>query len=145
MNEFESSFPNDYLLVHMKAAMGEWTPEMEKKFLENLPKRKGDLPEQALVVEIPEKYTLSGNYPNPFNPETTIKFGLPKESRVTIKIFNVLGQKVIKLMDSEKKAGYHQVRWDARNEFGKKVSAGVYLYRMQAGNYNKTMKMMLLP
>jgi tetratricopeptide (TPR) repeat protein len=145
MNEFEFSFPNDYLLVHMKAAMGEWTPEMEEKFMENLPKRKGDLPEQAFVVEIPVKYTLSGNYPNPFNPETTIKFGLPKESRVTIKIFNVLGQKVIKLMDKEKKAGYHQVRWDARNEFGKKVSAGVYLYRMQAGNYNKTMKMMLLP
>ena len=145
MNEFELSFPDDYLLALMKVAMGEWTPEMEEKFMEKLPKRFGEQPEQTAAVEIPEKFSLSGNYPNPFNPETTIKFGLPKESRVTIEIFNVLGQKVNELLGGEKPAGYHHVRWDGTDEFGKKVGAGVYLYRMQAGNFIKTLKMMLLP
>ena len=145
MNEFETSFPNDHLLAHMKIAMGEWTPEMEEKFLKNLAKRFGEQPEQIAVVEIPEKFSLSGNYPNPFNPETTIKFGLPEESRVTIEIFNVLGQKVKQLLDGEKPAGYHSVPWDGRNEFGKNVGAGMYLCRMQAGNFIKTQKMMLLP
>ena len=145
MNEFESSFPNDHFLAHMKIALGEWTPEMEEQFLENLPKRFDEQPEQAAPVEIPEKFTLSGNYPNPFNPETTIIFGVPEESRVTIEIFNVLGQKVARLLESEKPAGYHSVRWDGRNEFGKKVGAGVYMCRMQAGDFIETQKMMLLP
>jgi len=145
MNEFEASFPNDYLLAHIKIAMGEWNAEMAEKFLENLPKRSDEQPEQAVPVEIPDKFTLSGNYPNPFNPETRIKFGLPEESRVTIDIFNVLGQQVKRLLESEKAAGYHSVRWDGTDQFGKKVGAGVYLYRMQAGDFIKTQKMMLLP
>ena len=145
MDEFESSFPKDHFLAHMKIAMGEWTPEMEEQFLENLPKRFDEQPEQAAPVEIPEKFSLSGNYPNPFNPETTIKFGLPKESHVTIEIFNVLGQKVKQVMDSEKPAGYHQVRWNGTDQFGNKVGAGVYMCRMQAGDFIKTQKMMLLP
>lgn len=145
MDQFENSFPDDYLLAHIKIAMGLWTPEMEEKFMEKLPKRFGEQPEQTAAVEIPEKFSLSGNYPNPFNPETTIKFGLPEESRIIIEIFNVLGQKVKELLDSEKPAGYHQVRWDGTDEFGKKVGAGIYLCRMQAGNFIKTQKMMLLP
>lgn len=145
MDEFESSFPNDELLAHIKIAMGEWTPEMEEKFMQNLPKRSDEQPEQAAVVEISKKYTLSGNYPNPFNPETTIIFGLPEESHITIEIFNVVGQKVNDLLNSEKLAGYHQVRWNGRDEFGKKVGAGVYLCRMQAGDFIKTQQMMLLP
>jgi len=143
--EFERLFPDDYLLALMKIAMGEWTPQMEKEFMDKLPKRFGEPGEAAAEIAIPEKFSLSGNFPNPFNPETTIKFGLPEASRVTIEIFNVLGQKVKQLMNAEQPAGYHSVRWDGTDEFGNKVGGGIYVCRLQAGNFIKAQKMMLLP
>ncbi|MBI4535440.1 MAG: T9SS type A sorting domain-containing protein [Ignavibacteriae bacterium] len=88
----------------------------------------------AVSVEgrIPASYVLEQNYPNPFNPTTKIPFMLPKESIVTLKIYNVLGQEVTTLVNEPRLPGYFVEDWDATNSFGNKVSSGVYFYRMEA-------------
>ncbi|GAB6281920.1 MAG: hypothetical protein STSR0008_06640 [Ignavibacterium sp.] len=93
---------------------------------------------------VPDKFYLSQNYPNPFNPLTIIKYGIPKSSLVTIKIYNIIGQQVRTLINEEKDAGEYQVQWDGKNDFGQNVSSGTYLYRVIAGDYVKTLKMILL-
>ena len=84
-------------------------------------------------VEIPKKFSLNQNYPNPFNPETTIKYELPKTSKVKLQIFNILGQKIKTLVDEEKQPGYYSVKWNGINDYGVKVSSGIYIYRLNKG------------
>lgn len=84
-------------------------------------------------------YELSQNYPNPFNPETRISYTISKPSDVKLSIYNVLGQKVAELVNAKQAAGKYQVTWNAKD-----VSSGVYFYRLEAGDYTRTMKMMLL-
>ncbi len=93
---------------------------------------------------LPETYSLSQNYPNPFNLETQISFEIPIKSHVTLAVYNVLGQKVTTLVEKEMVAGRHEVSWDGATESRKQVSSGVYLYKLEAGDYVKTKKMMLL-
>ncbi|SMO53852.1 T9SS type A sorting domain-containing protein [Gracilimonas mengyeensis] len=93
---------------------------------------------------IPNKFYLSENYPNPFNPATTIKFGLPSQSKVTLSVFNVLGQKVFEFTEGSLSAGTHSVRFDASQ-----LSSGMYIYRIQATdasgtNHISSKKMMLI-
>ena len=92
----------------------------------------------------PSKFNLSPNYPNPFNPVTNISFELPRSSRVSITIYNMLGQEIRTLLKEDQEAGFHSVQWDGRNEAGIRVSTGVYICRMKAGNYVKSIKMLLL-
>ena len=94
---------------------------------------------------MPRSFVLLGNYPNPFNPGTAIQYALPEKSHVAIDIYNVLGQKIARVLDAEMPAGRHTVHWMGRNEVGQKVGAGIYLCRMQAGEFVKTQKMTLLP
>jgi len=101
-----------------------------------------DLVEQEIAI--PEKLGLSQNYPNPFNPETAIQFQLPEASHVVLKIFNMLGEEVRTLVNSQYQAGYHTIKWDGTDKNGNHVSNGVYLYRIQAGNFSRIMKMSLL-
>ncbi|MBN2365365.1 MAG: T9SS type A sorting domain-containing protein [Calditrichaeota bacterium] len=89
--------------------------------------------------QIVKRYQLYQNYPNPFNPTTTIQFDLPKTSEVTLKIFNVLGEEVTTLLSGSLLSGSHSVEWDASN-----LASGVYLYRLQAGDYVETRKMILM-
>jgi hypothetical protein len=93
---------------------------------------------------LPTTFALSQNYPNPFNPNTEIKYQIPEDSRVVLKIHNVMGQEVATLMDADVKAGYYTATWDARDVSGQQVSAGIYFCTMQAGEYNQTVKMVLL-
>jgi hypothetical protein len=93
---------------------------------------------------IPREFSVSQNYPNPFNPSTIIEYALPKSSLVTIKIYNILGQEVKTLMNSQLQAGTYSVRWNGDNNFGQHVSTGTYIYRVTAGANVKTMKMILL-
>jgi len=88
---------------------------------------------------LPEKIILSQNYPNPFNASTTIQYTLPMQSDVTIHIYNLLGRKVETLIDKKEQAGYHQVIWQADD-----LSSGVYFYKIQAGDYIETKKMVLI-
>ncbi|MCW8809430.1 MAG: T9SS type A sorting domain-containing protein, partial [Ignavibacteriaceae bacterium] len=90
-------------------------------------------------VSLPKEYSLSQNYPNPFNPNTTIKYSIPRESEVRLEILNVLGERVELLVNEIQTAGAYESVWDARN-----VSSGIYFYRMQAGSFIDTKKMILL-
>lgn len=93
---------------------------------------------------IPTRIELVQNYPNPFNPSTTIKFGLPDESRVKLVIYNVLGQKVKELLNDTRGAGYHTVMWNGRNETGQQVSSGLYIYRLETAKGVQSKKMLLI-
>ena len=87
---------------------------------------------------------LFANYPNPFNPATTIAFELPQNSRVQLQIFNILGELVNTLVNGNRAAGSHSVRWDGTNLSGEQVSSGIYLYRLKTGERVQTRKMMLV-
>ena len=93
---------------------------------------------------IPAVFTLYQNYPNPFNPTTQIKYDLPKDAMVTINIYDVLGRMIKSLLNDNQTAGYHSLQWDATNDIGEGVSAGMYIYTIQAGEYQSTKKMVLL-
>ncbi|HPH60226.1 MAG TPA: FlgD immunoglobulin-like domain containing protein, partial [Candidatus Syntrophosphaera sp.] len=89
-------------------------------------------------------FRLHGNYPNPFNPTTTIRFDLPEAASVHLDIFNLRGQKVRSLVNSDLPAGAHSAVWNGRDTTGNPVSSGVYLYRLSDGNRELTRKMMLM-
>jgi hypothetical protein len=95
--------------------------------------------------ETPTEFTLYQNYPNPFNPSTTIEFALPQPEKVRLLIYDVRGNLVRTLLDGvEKSMGYHQQAWDSRNDRGESVGSGAYFYRLEAGSYSKTTKMLLV-
>ena len=95
-------------------------------------------------TNIPEQFILYPNYPNPFNPVTTIRYDLPDDAHVTLTIYDLMGSEVIKLLDGPKTSGSRSIQWNARDEQGRAVSAGLYLYTIQVGDYNKSNKMVLL-
>jgi len=93
---------------------------------------------------IPGQYALSQNYPNPFNANTLISFALPKAGKVTLEVFNVLGQKVNTLVNEYMTAGYKIVNWDGRDAQGNNVASGIYFYRLLAEDFKQTKKMLLI-
>ncbi|MFC1554784.1 FlgD immunoglobulin-like domain containing protein [candidate division KSB1 bacterium] len=95
-------------------------------------------------VALPVDYQLMDNYPNPFNPTTTISFALPVTEHVKIEVCNVLGQTIRTLVDTEMKAGVRTVKWDGRNDYGIQASTGIYFYRIQAGSFTEAKKMNLI-
>ena len=96
------------------------------------------------VPEIPSGYSLSQNYPNPFNPVTSISYEIPKESIVTISVYNLRGQKVADLVSDMHPAGYHNVMWNSMDMSGKSVSSGMYIYTIQADEFRSVKKMVLM-
>jgi hypothetical protein len=102
------------------------------------------IPLTATGVALPKEYSLRGNYPNPFNAKTIINFALPKESKVTLDIYNILGQKVKTLVDGAMPAGYHNLEWNGTDFNGLGVSSGVYLYKLKADNFTRVNRMTLL-
>jgi len=93
---------------------------------------------------LPEVFSLHQNYPNPFNPVTKLRYDLPENGHVNITIYDMLGREVKTLINQAQDAGYRSLIWDATNDYGKPVSAGIYLYQIQAGEYMQTKKMVLL-
>ena len=92
----------------------------------------------------PQRFALEQNFPNPFNPSTTIRYELPEDGLVNVTIYDMMGRQVSTLVSSQQAAGYKSIQWNATNDFGKPVSAGVYLYKIQAGEFVQTKKMVLL-
>jgi len=90
-------------------------------------------------TEIPKEFALDQNYPNPFNPSTTFRYGLPHKTTVQLTVFNTLGQSVSTLVNGEQDAGYHEVKFE-----GSGLSSGVYFYRLQAGDFTQTKRLLLL-
>ena len=93
---------------------------------------------------LPNNFVLYPAYPNPFNPVTTIRYDLPVAADVKITVYNELGNVIMVLQDSYESPGFKSIQWNGRNANGQQVGGGVYLYRIEAGDYQKTMKMILL-
>jgi len=94
---------------------------------------------RANITNTPQRFQLCENFPNPFNPSTTIRFGLPNRSHVLLTIYNTIGQKIAELVNGDIEAGYHEVQFD-----GSRLASGVYFYRLQAGSFVETRKLLLL-
>lgn len=101
--------------------------------------------ETESLEPVPAAFQLDQNFPNPFNPTTTIRYGLPERDNVTIKIYNLLGEVVTTLLDQEsREAGFHTVVWNGKDRFGNAVPSGVYVYQIQSKNRTLARKMALL-
>lgn len=96
------------------------------------------------VAGVPEVFVLNQNYPNPFNPETHIKFELPITSKVKIEIFNILGQRLLVLLERDLTPGIYDITWDGRDAQGRALSSGVYIYRMTTANFQQVKRMLLM-
>jgi hypothetical protein len=93
---------------------------------------------------IPDVFALHQNYPNPFNPTTQIRYDLPEDAMVSITIYDLMGRSIKSLVNSQQSAGYRSIQWNATNNLGEPVSAGMYIYMIQAGEFRQTKKMVLL-
>ena len=93
---------------------------------------------------LPAGFELGANYPNPFNPETTIPYSLPERMHVQLAVYDVRGVRVRTLVDRELIGGPHQTRWDGRDDAGRTVASGIYLYQLRAGAREMTRKLLLL-
>jgi hypothetical protein len=123
--EFEANASADDTKLHVKFEQGVTAVERVK-------------------LQIPSGYTLSQNYPNPFNPTTSIVYQLGKNGDVQLSIFNTLGQRIRTMVNGAQNAGTHTVVWDGKNDFGKNVSTGIYLYQLKTRDFVKTKKMVLV-
>jgi hypothetical protein len=95
-------------------------------------------------IAVPNAYAMHQNYPNPFNPETIIKYDLPKKAEVSLKIYDISGKLVKTVVSGEKEAGYHSVVWDGTDDADRAVTSGVYVYRLETDDFDKTRKCLLL-
>lgn len=106
------------------------------------------LPDNNRIVDnydnLPRKYQLYQNHPNPFNPITQITFDLPKKEHVTVKIFDLRGSELIMLFDGIKQAGHYELIWNGKDRFGNNVTSGVYFYKINAGQFYQIRKMVLI-
>lgn len=93
---------------------------------------------------LPQEFQLAQNYPNPFNPTTTVKYYVASKSIVNLSVYNILGQRVATLVDREMDAGWQEVQWNGTDSDGNDVASGVYFYKMAAGDYVDTKKMLLM-
>jgi len=93
---------------------------------------------------MPLSFALHQNYPNPFNPTTTLQYDLPEDAKVKIMIYDLMGREIKTLVNNQQTAGFKSILWDATNNLGQPVSAGMYLYRISAGDFHSVKKMILL-
>jgi large repetitive protein len=99
---------------------------------------------KSQTSEIPTAFGLEQNYPNPFNPSTTISYGLPVAGDVRVDVYDILGQHITRLVSGVQEAGYHDVAWDGKDSAGRQRASGIYIYRVQAGQYSAAKKMILM-
>jgi len=141
---FEGTFPGgsaDGKLFYLAAPFETVYPENSRielmsKIFDFFEGKISDIEE---IIELPQTYSLKQNYPNPFNPITTIVFTLPQSDKVTLEVFNELGQRVKTLLNGKHQAGEHRIRFD-----GSRLASGLYFYRIQSGSFSKTRKMLLV-
>lgn len=102
----------------------------------------------ARLALVPKDFVLEHNFPNPFNPETTIRYAIPEAAQVRLVVYNVLGQEVVRLVDGNQVPGFYALRWDGKDTFGRGVASGVYLYKIHASGetqkFSQVHKMLLL-
>tara|TARA_B100001996_G_scaffold158227_1_gene120623 strand:- start:1020 stop:1652 length:633 start_codon:yes stop_codon:yes gene_type:complete len=96
------------------------------------------------AASLPKEFALHNNYPNPFNPVTNIVYDIPEATDVTLEIYNVMGQRVRTLAQGSHEAGRYQIVWNATNDIGQALSSGMYIYRIQAGDFVSVKKLVLM-
>ena len=119
-----------YANINRKIEYGTWWPSDSPKPIVNV----------AARYDLPNRFYLFPNYPNPFNNSTTIDFVLPKADRVKLSVYNVLGEQIKTLFDSYLPSGPHTVQWDGTDDLGKSATSGLYFIRLQTGQSSKTIK-----
>ncbi len=100
--------------------------------------------QMVALKAVPDSYALHNNFPNPFNPTTNIIYDLPKSGHVSLVVYDLLGSEVITLVNERMESGYYAARWNGHNHRGQSVSAGIYFYHLQTGEYSKAQKMLLV-
>jgi len=144
MDGFSGGDPDDDWIVDPHAQIELYSKV--QKLIETLENFSNEFTEASASNQTltPQNFDISQNYPNPFNPVTTIRYQLPEERWVTLRIYNVLGQLVRTLVDQQQPAGYYTVRWSGRDNNGRLLSSGIHFYRLQAGEYVVTRKMLFI-
>ena len=99
---------------------------------------------QAEAQDLPTEFELGANYPNPFNPTTTIEFSVPEATEVTLEVYDMMGRRVATLVNGQLDAGRYQANWNSRSDAGTPVASGVYIYRIQAGSFQQVRQMVLM-
>jgi hypothetical protein len=127
-----------------KAKRAELSQSFIKKHGQNPPPPPVVNWEKSKIQQIPKEYGLSQNYPNPFNPETTIGYQIPDAGNVRLIIYNTMGQAVRKLVDKEQAPGCYRVVWDGKDERGLGMVSGMYLCRIETGEFSSMIKLVLL-
>ncbi len=113
-----------------------WFPDKKQQWLTDVKEVSNNI--------IPDNFVLEQNYPNPFNPSTYIVYSIPDEANVQLTVYNSLGQKIITLVNKKQISGTYRVQWDGKTGSGLNVSSGIYFYKLKAGNFTQTRKMILL-
>ena len=134
-----SPFPLDYIIDQQGKVAYHNTEYNPRRMVEIITNLLSPIGVEGEIASTPLSYRLKQNYPNPFNPATQIEFSLPVSSKVSLVIYNILGQEIARLIDGEQAAGVHSVIWEATN-----LSTGIYFYRIQAGDFVQTRKLLLL-
>ena len=135
--------------LHFRLIPGALAPQLTLRELATVDAA-GDLitavlaPGAATVHLVPQTYVLEQNFPNPFNPQTEIRFQLPSSAPVSLRVYDILGQQVAVLVTGNLPAGYHRVAWDARNAQGQAAASGVYFYVLETDTFRQTRKLLLL-
>ncbi len=145
-----SALPDDSSLIHFKKMVfNEGAPPVSAK--DGILKITPTAVFENDNLNLPQNFNLGQNFPNPFNPTTSIpfkvkslEFGVGRPSHTTLIVYNILGQKVRSLVDESLNSGTYQVTWDAKNDRGEKVPSGVYFYRLKSGDVSEVRKMILL-
>ena len=150
-SDFSETFPENYSAYLTIESTGELINMQESSsitFSGNFPQNVSiTAVAEILSIEdelLPEVFALHQNYPNPFNPTTQIKYDLPEDALVAINIYDLMGRSIKSLVNSNQSAGYRSIQWNATNNLGEPVSAGMYIYMIQAGEFRQTKKMVLL-
>lgn len=140
--------PGDSQSILIKLAIGQGSDRLtsitDLKTILNAPDSAITTVSDGSVPGLPRSFYLAQNYPNPFNPTTTIDYMLPTRSRVRLMIYNLLGRRIRVLVDKDRPAGQYRVTWDGLTDAGLVAASGVYLYRLEAGDYRESRKMILL-
>jgi hypothetical protein len=138
-----TTVPRDYSFADVSAPAGTWYYRLKQIDLDGTvhysDPAKVDVGPGGTVRDVPAVFSLEQNFPNPFNPETIIRYGLPSGSHVLLALYNTLGERVAVLVEGEQESGFHEVRFN-----GSSLASGVYFYRLQAGSFVQTKKFSLL-